>query len=55
MICLTPAGTSAFRFPRFSSQTSQSVSWARRRTMAMLMVPVPPMNSAFLLLSFASI
>ena len=47
LVC-TPAGTSAARRPRVRSQTSQSVFSASRRTMAMLMVPVPPMKRAFI-------
>ena len=44
----TPSGATWLRLPRFSSQTSQPSSLTSLRTMAALMVPVPPMNNAFM-------
>ena len=52
MICLTDSGTSLFLFPLFRRYTSHYGSPASLLTMPILIVPVPPINSALIPSSF---
>ena len=48
VICLIPSGRLAARFPLLRTQTSHRGSSASFLTMPMLIVPVPPIKSAFM-------